>query len=308
MKNLIYIIAITLVSITSIIAQQLPYTTQLNETRSLWNPAATANGTEMVNFAHLRQQWMGFDGAPRTGSIMTEYPMLDYNMSAGAALTFDKTGPVSKISLQFNYAYKLQNVFTRDGQLSAGISAGFTQYAFDPSESIVNDTEDPLAIGGRATSFFPSVTAGLFYISNPKKFDGGNVFFTGLSYSQVYAGDVLANSTNQERYNHVFFEIGTRIQNRESYFEPSLMFNYTNPELANIIIAGKYELKDAFWAGLGYSSGRDVSIQGGYILPNINSRYDQLRFGILANYGLSDTATQFGLGFEAIVTYLYDLD
>jgi len=51
-----------------------------------------------------------------------------------------------------------------------------------------------------------------------------------------------------------------------------------------------------------------VSIQGGYILPNINSRYDQLRFGILANYGLSDTATQFGLGFEAIVTYLYDLD
>lgn len=308
MKNLIYIIAISVITITSAVAQQLPYTSQLNDNRALWNPAATAYGTHMVTNVHMRQQWIGFDGAPRTGSLMAEYPLLDYNMSGGAALTFDKTGPVSKIGLQLNYAYKLQNIFTRDGQLSAGISAGFTQYAFDPSNAVVNDTEDPLANGGRATTFFPSVTAGVFYISNPKKFDGGNVFFTGLSYSQVYAGDVLANSADQERYNHVFFEIGTRIQNRDSYFEPSLMFNYTNPDLSNMILTGKYEMKDAFWAGLGYSSASDISIQGGYILPEIGSRYDELRFGILANYGISDTATQFGLGVEAIVTYAYNLD
>lgn len=152
------------------------------------------------------------------------------------------------------------------------------------------------------------MTGSVIYISNPKKFDGGNVFFTGLSYSQVYAGDVLANSAKQDRFNHIFFEIGTRIQGRDSYFEPSLMFNYTKPGLSNMILSGKYELKDAFWAGLGYSSGSDISIQGGYILPEIGSRYDQLRFGVLANYGISDNASQFGLGFEAIVSYAYNLD
>lgn len=308
MKNLIYTIALILISINISIAQQLPYTSQFNDSRSIWNPASTAYGTQMITNVHMRQQWLGFEGAPRSGSILAEYPLVDYNMSAGAGLTFDKTGPISKIGLQLNYAYKLNNVFTKKGQLSTGISAAFTQYSFDPSNTIVNDTEDPLATGDRATTFFPSVTAGVFYISNPRKFDGGNVFFTGLSYSQLYAGNVLANDSNQERYNHVFFEIGTRIQGRDSYFEPSLMFNYTNPELSNFILAGKYEMRDAFWAGLGISSASDVSIQGGYILPEIGSRYDELRFGVLANYGVSDRATAFGLGFEAIVMYSYDLD
>jgi len=308
MKNLIYIISISIIGICSLSAQQLPYTSQFNDSRAIWNPAATAYGTHMVTNVHMRQQWLGFNGAPRTGSLLAEYPLVDYNMSAGAGLTFDKTGPVSKIGIQFNYAYKLQNVFTRKGQLSAGISAAFTQYTFDPSEAIVNDVEDPFANGDRATTFFPSVTAGVFYISNPRKFDGGNVFFTGISYSHVYAGNVLANDSKQDRYNHVFFEIGTRIQGRNSYFEPSMMFNYTNPDLSNFILAGKYEMKDAFWAGLGISSASDVSIQGGYIMPAINSRYDELRFGVLANYGVSDRATEFGLGFEAIVQYSYNLD
>ena len=308
MKKLIYIIAVSVITISSIVAQQLPYTSQFNDSRSIWNPAATAYGTHMVTNVHMRQQWLGFDGAPRTGSLMAEYPLLDYNMSAGAGLTFDKTGPVSKIGFQVNYAYKLKGVFTRDGQLSVGIGARISQYSFDPSNVTINDTEDPLANGGRATTFFPALNAGVFYISNHNKFDGGNVFFTGLSYSQVYAGDVLANSLRQDRYNHIFFEIGTRIQNRDSYFEPSFMFNYTNPELSTIILAGKYEMKDAFWAGLGYSSASDISIQGGYILPNIGSRYDELRFGVLGNYGISDRATEFGLGFEAIISYSYNLD
>ena len=308
MKNLIYIIAVSIITISSVIGQQLPYTSQFNDSRAIWNPAATAYGTHVVTNVHMRQQWLGFEGAPRTGSLSAEYPLLDYNMSAGAGLTFDKTGPVSKIGFQANYAYKLRSVFTKDGQLSIGIGARISQYSFDPSNAIVNETEDPLANGGRATTFFPAVTAGFFYISNPKKFDGGNVFFTGMSYSQVYAGDVLANNAKQDRYNHVFFEIGTRIQNRDSYFEPSLMFNYTNPELSTMILAVKYEMKEAFWTGLGYSSASDISIQGGYILPEVRSRYDELRFGVLANYGISDRATEFGLGLEAIVSYSYNLD
>ncbi len=308
MKYILTIIIISALSVTISYAQQLPYSSQFNQSRAVWNPAATAYDTYMHTDLHMRQQWLGFDNAPRTGYASFEYPLLDYNMSGGAILSFDKTGPVSKIGLQLNYAYKLQGIFTREGQLSVGLGARFSQYTFDPSNAVVNEVEDPLLLGDRSSSFYPAATAGVFFISNPKMYDGGNVFFVGMSYSQVYAGNVLLNNISQDRYNHIFFEIGTRIQGYDSYFEPSLMLNYTSPELSTIIISGKYEMRDAFWAGLGYSSASDVSIQGGFILPEAGSRYAQLRLGVLANYGISDTASEFGLGFEAIVSYIYNLD
>ena len=263
MKNIFLLISFIILIPFLTYAQQLPYTSQLNTTRALWNPAATATGTEMQNNLLMRQQWIGFSNAPRTGSANIEYPLIDYNMSAGAALNFDKSGPVSKIGLQLNYAYKLKGIFTRTGQLSAGISASLSQFTFNPSNTIVNEEDDPIYLDARSSSFFPTASAGIFYTTNPKMYDGGNIFFFGLSYGQVYAGNVLVNDRLQDRYNHIFFEIGTRIQGRDSYLEPSITFNYTNPELSTIIVGAKFELKDAFWAGIGYSSASDISIQGG---------------------------------------------
>ncbi len=308
MKKYGYIIILTVIGNFSVWAQQLPHTSQFNDIRAVWNPAATAFGTEMKANLHLREQWISFNNAPRTGSAFVEYPLLDYNMSGGAGLTFDKSGPVSKIGLQLNYAYKLEGIFTRESQLSAGLSAGFSQYTFDPSSTVVNDLDDPLSITGRSSQFYPSATAGIFYISNPKMYDGDNVFFFGISYSHIYAGNILIGNYNQERNKHVFFEIGKRFQGYDSYIEPSIMFNYTNPDLITLIFSTKYELKDVFWAGIGFSSAKDLSIQGGIILPEFGSRYSYLRIGALANYGTNERASAFGLGFEALVSYVYEMD
>lgn len=297
-----------LISFAKVNAQQLPYISQFSDSRSIWNPAATALDHNIHTDLHMRQQWLGFDGAPTSGYASAGYPLVDYNMSGGLSLIFDKTGPVQKAGAEINYAYKLRNIFTRDAQLSIGIGAGLQQYSYDPSNAVVNDTEDPLATGGKVSSLFPSVKAGFFFTSNPKKFDGGNVFYMGGSFTQVYAGDILSGGVDQERYRHIFFEVGTRIQGRDSYLEPSIMFNYTNPELATIVTTVRYELKDAFWAGLGYSTASDMSIQGGFILPDAGSRDSQLRLGALANYGIHDRASEFGLGFEAMISYLYSLD
>lgn len=290
------------------VAQQLPYISQFSESRSIWNPAATAYDHYIHTDLHMRQQWLGFDGAPTSGYLSAGYPLLDYNMSVGLGLTFDKTGPVQKVGAEVNYAYKLRNIFTRDAQLSIGIGAGIQQYSFDPSNAVVRDAEDPLVGTGKASSMFPSVKAGFFFISNPKKYDGGNVFYMGGSFTQVYAGDILTDGINQKRVRHMFFEVGTVIQGRNSFIEPSLMFNNASPELATLVASVRYEMRDAFWAGIGYSTASDMSIQAGFILPEMGGQYGQLRLGALANYGIHNQANEFGLGFEALVSYLYDLD
>ena len=308
MKTGISIIYILFLSSTIIIGQQLPYASQFNETRAYWNPAATAYGEEMKSTLFLREQWVNFNNSPRTGFVSIEYPFSKHNMSGGASLIFDQTGPVSKVGLQFNYAYKINSVFTRDGQLSAGLGGGFSQYRFDPSGIVVKDREDPFAESGRSSSYFPSATIGIFYISNPKTNNNESVFFFGVSYSQIYAGDILIDANNQKRHSHLFLEVGKRFQKYNSFIEPSIMLNYTNPEIITLTISTKYEMEDVFWTGLGYSSTKDLSIQGGIIIPEFGSRYGYLRLGVLANYGISDNTSAFGAGFEGLASYIYELD
>ncbi|MBK7010620.1 MAG: PorP/SprF family type IX secretion system membrane protein [Saprospiraceae bacterium] len=143
MKSIQILILINICCFSALQAQQLPYLSQLGEARTFWNPAATATGTTMNIDVFVRQQWLGFKGAPTTGFLNYQMPFVDYNMSAGGALVFDKTGPVSKIGLQLNYAYKLIDALGDDSQLSLGITAGGQNYSHNTTNAIVNQTDDP---------------------------------------------------------------------------------------------------------------------------------------------------------------------
>ena len=289
-------------------AQQLPYASQFNETRAVWNPAATAIHKDVRSQVFLREQWLGFNNAPRTGFLSVEYPFIDYNMSAGLGLIFDSSGPVSKVGIQLNYAYKINGIFSDDGQLSGGLSAVFTQYSFDPDKTVIREKEDPIALSGQSAGFFPGATIGLFYISNPDLRGRDNAFFFGCSYAQIYSGEILINGSNQERSSHIFVEVGKRFQGYDSFVESSLKFNYSNPELAILTFNTQYEMHDSFWGGLGFTSTKELSIQGGVIIPDFGTRYGYLRLGALASFGLGERASEFGNGIEALVSYIYELD
>ena len=57
----------------------------------------------------VRQQWLGFRCPPQRVLSIINTHLLDSRMSTGGSLLFDKTGPVSKIGLQLNYAYKVMD-------------------------------------------------------------------------------------------------------------------------------------------------------------------------------------------------------
>jgi type IX secretion system PorP/SprF family membrane protein len=255
----------------------------------------------------VRQQWLGFSGAPTTGYINYQYPFVDYNMSAGGALVFDKTGPVNKIGLQLNYAYKLKDALGDDSQLSLGISAGGHNYSFNSTNAVVNDSDDPL-LGKSSSGFFPNVGVGFKFISDIREYRADNSFFFGLAYQQAYQSNVIVSNLNQKRYSHIIFDFGSRIYNDEGYIEPSLSVNYVNPEILNFQVGAKYEMRDKFWAGLGYSSINDLNIQGGMIFDDFGSRDGKLRIGILANANISGIIQDFGPGVEFFTRYEFDMD
>jgi type IX secretion system PorP/SprF family membrane protein len=288
-------------------SQQLAQSSFVEDAKHYWNPAATGLDHNMRTSLFFRQQWLGFGGGPRTGFISFQYPFVDMNMSAGAIVNFDQTGPVSKKGLQLTYAYKLKDFLGDDSQLSLGINAGFQQYAFDPASQIFNDVDDVLLQGSSSTALYPAIGGGIYFLSSTREYDG-NVFFAGFAYRNAFTTEVLINDRDQKRERHVHFNIGTRVYQQYSFIEPSITVNYAAPEQVDIRAGLRFEMEDAFWGGLGYSTTNELSIQGGFILSDFGNRYSKLRIGVLGNIGISDDVKAFGPGFEIFIGYLYDID
>lgn len=308
MKSLRIIALIIIINI-KLQAQQLPYLSQLGDAKTYWNPAMTALNTSSNLDLFLRQQWVGFGGAPSTGFINYDYPFLKSNMGMGGSLLYDKTGPLSKIGVQLNYSYKVVDALGEDSQLSLGISAGGQNYSLNTANAIINQIEDPLLINNSRSGFFPSIGAGIHFISDTRGYKSDNSFFVGLAYQQAYQSNLLISAWNQKRFRHFILDFGTRLYGDAGYFEPCFTVNYVNPELLNLQLNAKFEMRDKFWAGLGYSTINDLSIQGGIIFNEVAGRDTKLRLGLLANAGItSNSLTNFGPGFEFFMRYELDLD
>lgn len=287
--------------------QQVANSTHISEARTYWNPAYTAIGNDMIFDGFFRMQWIGFSGAPLSGFASFQYPLLDYNMSGGVLLNFDKTGPVSKLGAQINYAYKLKEVLSRYGQLSLGISANFQQYSFNGTNEIFNQPDDPLIFRNRSSVFFPSLGGGFFYTSNIREYKG-NTFFLGAAMNHIYTTQVLINDFDQERQKHFHFNVGGRFYNYDTYFEPMITANLVKPDIIDVLYSLKFEKEDTFWAGLGFSGSGIMALQGGVIMDRFGgNRYAKLKLGVLANYGVSSALANTGAGFEFYVGYNFDM-
>lgn len=287
-------------------AQQLANSTHIPEARTAWNPAFTATGSNIITDGFFRMQWLGFTGAPVSGFASFQYPFARYNMSGGALLHFDKTGPVSKIGVQLNYAYKLKKVLGRYSQLSLGISGDFQQYSFNGSGQIFNDDGDALVNASRASNFFPSLGGGFYYISNTREYKD-NTFFIGAAISQVLTTKVLVNDFDQERQKHIHFNVGGRFYGYDFFVEPMLTANLVKPDIIDVLYSLKYEMRDAFWAGLGYASSGMAAFQGGVILDEFGGKDGNLRLGVLGNYGIKSSLSKTGPGLEFYVGYSSDI-
>jgi type IX secretion system PorP/SprF family membrane protein len=286
-------------------AQQIANSSHLPETRIIWNPAMTAPGSRVIADAFVRMQWLGFEGAPFSGFASLQYPINKQNMSAGAIVHYDKTGPVSKTGLQLNYAYKVKRFFKKYDQLSLGISANFQQYAFNPSSLISNDPNDVLLSNVRQSQFFPSVGTGFFYNSNTREYRG-NSFYVGAAVNQLFTTDVLVNDFDQARQSHIHFTVGGKIYGDGMYIEPMISANLVQPDLLDVLYSLRWEMQEAFWAGLGYSGSKILAINGGVILPDMGDNYGEMRLGVLAHIGVSSAIQQAGPGVEFYVSYSFE--
>ncbi len=162
----------------------------------LLNPAV-AGSSDVLNITLLhRNQWSGFEGAPRTSSISAHSPLKNKKLNFGFSLLNDRFGITNRTKFDIAYAYR---IMLGKGSLSFGVQGGVNIVRSNWSQVQTTTPGDQVFITQDEVSSSPRAGAGLYYRS--EKFYAGastpTIFSTaagGLQYkpTMVTAGYVFS--------------------------------------------------------------------------------------------------------------------
>ena len=159
MKKL-YIIFLLLLAV-EMHGQQDPQYTQYMYNMNVINPAY-AGSRENLSFGLLyRTQWVGIDGAPKTGTFFGHLPVGE-KVGLGLSVISDEIGPIKETNAYADFSYTLQ--LGGEHRLAFGIKAGATFHDRGLGDIDLIDANDPFF--NNVTGVTPNVGAGAFYYTD----------------------------------------------------------------------------------------------------------------------------------------------
>ena len=177
-------------------AQQRPAYSQYMFNGLALNPAYAGSQKQFNAMAIIRNQWVNFDGAPKTQVLSVHAPVDRKNIGLGMLVSHETIGVHVDWSATASYAYQIK--FKKAGMLSLGLQGGVNYRQSDFTRLTVQPgTNDPL-IG--------------YYKKGTLNFGTGAFYSTSTAYVGVSSPFLIENKT---------FNInddGTVTENREARY------------------------------------------------------------------------------------------
>lgn len=296
--KLIIFIALSLVFIDQINAQQAPYYTQYMFNDYLVNPAVAGTSNNFKIRANSRIQWIGITDSPRTMSISGYGPFKERDMGYGGYIYNDVTGPESRMSLGGTYAY---NIALNDAwRISGGLSFGIMQYKLDGTIMNFDDEiYDPAMPNSVESRIIPDASLG-FYA------------YTSFYYVGISAHQLLGNKYNiheetdtmqglSRLTQHVYLAGGAIYPlNREWWLSASALLKYTSSMQIQAEISALATYNKMVWGGLSYRTGDAIAIMAGYNYEN------KIYIGLAYDITVSDLRRYSSGTFEVMIGYQFN--
>lgn len=261
----------------ALFAQQDPLYTQYMFNTLAFNPAYAGSADVMTVLALSRHQWVGFDGAPSTQTLVAHTPLRSQNMALGLTVLNDKVGPMRQSGVFADYAYRIRT--GEDHRLAFGLKGGFNIMQADIA-SLSTVEVDP-ANANIQGSLMPNFGFGMFWHA-PRAYVGVSVPKLLENSFNPEGGNVLV-SAQEERH---FFLVGGYVLdlNSDLKFKPSTMVRVVNGAPLSVDLSANFLMRDRIWFGAMYRVGNALGFLGQY---QIN---DQFRVG----YAFDLTTTRLG--------------
>jgi type IX secretion system PorP/SprF family membrane protein len=295
MRKPAYILLLSLLA-TLASGQQLPIYSQYLFNKFLINPAvAGSDGYTSLNLT-AREQWVGYDGAPRTFSFSAQTriikkgykvrsnifnnqvyrPKSDGRVGLGGYVFSDRNGLIRRTGFQLSYAY---HMWVQDNtQFSLGLALTGYQYKIDEKAINFGDPNEPwLNNDLRKGMFVPDVAFGM-YLLNAK-------YSLGLSAEQLFEASAKIGNQAYEnfRIERHYYLFGSYDFSSGSYglIEPSFIVNMSEQLKPMADIGVSYIYKQDLWAGLAYRT-------SGAVIANIGVKYQNIYIGYAFDFTLQE--------------------
>ena len=267
-------------------SQQDPQFTQYFDNTLHVNPAYAGSSGMLSATALHREQWFGFDGAPRSTTFSLHAPLNYRSVGLGLTAVNDMIGPIRQnmIYVDFSYSIKL----SEKSSLALGLKGGINMLNV-ASEGLQNVQPNDPAFMNLQNQINPNVGFGIYY-HNPH-------FFLGLSSPRILEN----SSSNPNSYlekRHYFGIIGGVFSVTKSLkMRPSMQMKATMgaPISVDASLAGI--VSDKLWIGGMY---RLNSSAGGFVQYQISR---QFRLGVGADFGTNGLRNANSGSYELLISY-----
>ncbi len=237
-------------------AQQDSQYTQYMYNTVVVNPAYAGSRGALSVFAMRRNQWVGFEGAPKTNTFSIHTPFSNSKIGAGLSFVNDQVGPTAEntITVSVSYKFKVSEKYT----LNFGLNTSATFFNFYASKLNPKDVLDQ-TLEGFKNSISPNLGVGFYLHSD-------NTYF-GLSAPQLfenYKYDDDELSLNRERIN-LYFITGTVILiSSEIDFKPAFLAKYLDSAPLQMDLSANFLFNQKLTLGAAYRYNAAVSALAGF--------------------------------------------
>ena len=228
-------------------SQQLPQFSQYIFNGLHINPGYAGYKNEGYLQTTYRSQWVNFPGAPRTISITGDFSANEGTTGIGFSYVRDQIGHMESNLGLLTYAYRINT--GENGRLALGISAGISEYAFDPSGIVTGRPDDPIIPATRIAAMAPTMNAGLFYHNEN--------FYAGVSAYNLIGKRALLREDISVAYHdfHYYFTMGGIIPLTDVVkMKPSVLFRHVSGSPTSYDLNTMFLFKERLWFGGSYRS------------------------------------------------------
>ena len=291
------LISLTFLSLQSF-AQQDPQFTQYMYNMSVINPAYATAEEGILNLGGLyRTQWVGLEGAPKTGTFFVHTPVND-KIELGLSFTNDNIGDiVNENNIYADFAYVLP--VGLESKLSLGLKAGVTFFNanFDGFILQSGNVSTDIAFNENISKTFPNLGIGAFFFTDH--------YYVGLSAPNMLSTKHIENENgikaNGVQNVHYFFTGGYVFDISENLkLKPAFMGKAVKGAPFALDITANVLINEKLEAGLGYRLGDAVSAL-------VNFRVTpELRIGYAYDYTTTNLSSYNSGSHEIFI--LFDVD
>lgn len=281
-------------SVSSAVAQQLPFSSQYYTNMFTINPAFTGTNENTRGFLTHRSQWTGLAGAPQTSYLTVDGPIQSKNIGLGLNMYSDVTSMISRVGVAGNYSYGLK--INDDNHIRFGLALGIIDNKIDFTKAVVRDTDDPflfttaqhktvfnadfgVAYNWRALELGVAVPQLLGNKIRYKREDGSNSYY---NMGRSYQGTI--------RYT---FDV---VKEKGITAYPLVMVRYAEGSVIQYDINAVLDWSKIGWFGVTYHSNYAVALSAGV-------RYKNLSVGYAYDLGIGPVKSYTGSSSEFLLSY-----